>query len=45
MNDLSWIYRDSPQGLRRLDYCNEVQGFISYTLSNSRNINGGDIRY
>jgi hypothetical protein len=28
MDDRSWMYRDSPQGLRRMDYCNEVQGFF-----------------
>jgi len=27
-----------------MNYCNEVQGFINYTLSNSRNISGGGIR-
>jgi hypothetical protein len=21
MDDRSWVYRDSPQGLRRMDYC------------------------
>jgi len=29
MDDRSWIYRDSPRGLRRMDYCNGVQGFIN----------------
>jgi hypothetical protein len=29
MENRSWIYRDSPQGLRRMDYCNGVQGFIN----------------
>ena len=38
------MYRDSPEGLRRIGYCNGVQGFINYTLSNSRNISGDDIR-
>ena len=28
-----------------MDYCNEVQDFINYALSNLRNINGGGIRY
>jgi hypothetical protein len=28
-----------------MDYCNMVDGFINYTLSNLRNISGGDIRY
>ena len=27
MDDRSWMYRDSPQGLRRMDYYNGVQGF------------------
>jgi hypothetical protein len=27
-----------------MDYCNRVQGFINYALSNPRNINGGGIR-
>jgi hypothetical protein len=25
MDDRSWMYQDSPQGLRRMDYCNGVQ--------------------
>ena len=44
MDDRSWIYRDTIQGLRRMDYCNEVHNFINYTLSNSRNISGGGIK-
>ena len=27
MDDRSWMYRDSPQGLRMMDYYNSVQGF------------------
>ena len=27
-----------------MDYCNGVQGFINYVISNLRNINGGSIR-
>jgi len=27
-----------------MDYCNGIQGFINYTISNPRNINGGGIR-
>ena len=27
-----------------MDYCNEVQGFINYAISNPRNISGGGIR-
>jgi len=37
MDDRSWMYRDSPQGLRRMDYCNGVQGFINFTTSIPRN--------
>jgi len=44
MDDRSWIYRDSPQGLRRMDYCNGVQGFINFATSIPRNFTGGDIR-
>jgi hypothetical protein len=29
MDDRSWMFRDSPQGLQRMDYCNEVQGFMN----------------
>jgi hypothetical protein len=28
-----------------MDYCNWVDGFINYTLSNPKNISGGDIKY
>lgn len=38
--DVSWIL----QGLSRMDYYNEVHGFINYTISNPRNIIGDDIR-
>ena len=44
MDDCSWMYRDSPQGLRRMDYCNGVQGFINFATSIPRNFNGGGIR-
>jgi len=44
MDDRSLMYRDSLQGLQMMDYCNKIQGFINYTLSNSRNISGGGIR-
>ena len=27
-----------------MNYCNEIQGFINYAISNSRNISGGGIR-
>jgi len=39
------MYRVSPEGLYRMNYCNEVQGFINYILSNHKNISGGSIRY
>jgi len=44
MDDRLWMYRDSPQGLRRMDYCNEIQGFINFTTSIPRNFTGGGIR-
>ena len=44
MNDHSLIYRDSLQGLRGMNYCNEIMGFINYALSNPRNISGCSIR-
>jgi len=44
MDDHSWMYRDSPQGLRRMDYCNGVQGFINFTTSIPRNFTDGGIR-
>jgi len=44
MDDRSWMYRDSPQGLRRMDYCNGVQGFINFATSIPRNFTGGGIR-
>ena len=45
MNDHSWMYRDSPQGLQMIDYCNGVQGFINFTTSISRNFSGSGISY
>ena len=44
MDDRSWMYRDSPQRLRRMDYCYGVQGFINFTTSIPRNFTGGGIR-
>ena len=38
------MYRVSPEGLRMMDYCDGVEGFINYALSNSRNISEGSIR-
>jgi hypothetical protein len=45
MDDRSLMYKDSPKGLRMMDYCNEVQYFINYATSIPRNICGGGIRY
>ena len=39
------MYRDSPEGLHMMDYCNWIECFINYTLSNPKNISGGDIKY
>jgi len=44
MDDRSWMYRDSPQGLRRMDYCYGVQGFINFATSIPRNFTGSGIR-
>jgi hypothetical protein len=44
MDDHSWMYRGSPKGLYRMNYCNEIQSFINYILSNSINISGDNIR-
>jgi len=34
MDDCSWMYRDSPKELIKMDYCNEIQGFINHVLFN-----------
>jgi len=44
MDDRSWMYRDSPQELRRMNYCNRVQGFINFATSIPRNFTDGGIR-
>jgi len=44
MDDRSWMYRDSPQGLWRMDYCNGVQGSINFTTSIPINFTGDGIR-
>jgi len=44
MDDRSWMYRDSLEGLRKMNYYNEVQSYINYTLSNPRNISGNGVR-
>jgi len=43
MDSRSWMYRDLPQGLRMMDYCDRIQGFINYTQSNPINISEEDI--
>ena len=43
MNDRSWIYQVSPEMLCKVDYYNEVEDFINYTLSNPKNISGDNI--
>ena len=45
MNDRSWIFRVSPERLCKMNYCNRVDDFINYTLSNPKNISEGGIRY
>jgi len=44
MDDRLWMYSDSPQGLRRMDYCNKVQGFINFATSILRNFTDDGIR-
>jgi len=44
MDDRSRMYRDSPQGLWRMDYCNGVQGFINFATSIPKIFTGGGIR-
>jgi len=44
MDDCSWMYQDSPEGLCMRDYYNEIEGFINYALFNLRNISGDDIK-
>ena len=38
MDDHSWMYQDSPQGLLRMNYCNGVQSFINFAASILRNL-------
>ena len=45
MDNRSWMYQDSLEGLCMVDYCNGVKSFINNALSNPRNTNGGNIRY
>ena len=44
MNDRSLTCQVSPEGLCMMDYCNGVEGFINYIVSNPKNISGGSIR-
>jgi hypothetical protein len=44
MNDHSWMYQVSLEGLHKMNYYNGVEGFINYTLSNPKNISGDNIR-
>ena len=41
MDDRSWLYRDLPQRLQRIDYCNGVQGLL---IMYPRNISGCGIK-
>jgi hypothetical protein len=38
MDDHSWMYQDLHEELCKMDYCNEVQGFLNYVISNPKNI-------
>ena len=44
MDDNFWMYRVSPKQLHMMNYCNGVEGLVNYTLSNPKNISGGDIK-
>ena len=44
MDDRSWMYWVSLEGLCQIHYCNGFEVFFNYLLSNLRNISGGDIR-
>lgn len=44
MDDCSCIYQASLEGLHKMNYYNEVEGFIKYALSNSKNISRVGIR-
>jgi hypothetical protein len=45
MDDRLWMYQDSSQGLRRMNYCNGVQGFINFATSIPINFTRGGIRH
>jgi hypothetical protein len=34
MDDRSWMYQVSLEEFCMMNYCNEVEGFINYTISN-----------
>jgi len=38
------MYQVSPEKLCMMDYCDGIEGFINYALSNPRNISEGGIR-
>ena len=44
MDNHSCMYRDLPQGLQRMNYCNGVWGFINFTTSIFRNFTQGGIK-
>jgi len=44
MDESSWMYSDSPQGLYREDCCKGVESFINFALSNPKNISGSGIK-
>ena len=44
MDDRSCMYQVSPEGLCMMDYCNGIEGFINYALSNLKNISESNIR-
>jgi len=43
MDDHLWMYQDSLEKLRRINYCNELESFINYALTNMKNISGDGI--
>jgi hypothetical protein len=38
------MHRVLPKELQLMNYCNVIEGFINYVLSNPKSISGGDIR-
>ena len=45
MDDCSWIFQYSKEGLYIQDYLKIFRGFIIFILYNSKNISGVEIRY